>query len=288
MTESFAPARCVWWSVAGLSGRPVYLPTYGGPGNRDDWRAWRAHHGRVDLDGFVRDGYVAVRGAVDADTVAACRELIWAAMERRGVRRDDPGSWPPLVEGMDDLAGDQLAAAYLAPALTAAYDELIGPGRWVRSVRPVDIGETVVVRFPAEGEAILTRLRSQTSARIAVLDIPMLGEDLMSGMNHRVDSYNQALRQVAAAHAVECLPLHDSLASMLPAGHSPPPYRGRFGPMVRASLSHDMLHRSWDRISAANGLAVLTDHAHLNDRAAACVATLVADFIAGPGTGDTP
>jgi hypothetical protein len=106
----------------------------------------------VDLDGFVRDGYVAVRGAVDAATAAACRELIWAAMERRGVRRDDPGSWPPLVEGMDDLAGELLTAAYLAPTLTAAYDELIGPGRWGRSLRSVDIGGSVVVRFPAEDE----------------------------------------------------------------------------------------------------------------------------------------
>lgn len=84
----------------------------------------------MDVDAFVRDGYVAVRGAVDADTVAACQELIWTAMERRGVRRDDPGSWPPLVEGMDDLEGEPLLAAYTAPALTAAYDELIGPGRW--------------------------------------------------------------------------------------------------------------------------------------------------------------
>jgi hypothetical protein len=47
----------------------------------------------MDLEAFVRYGYVAIRGAVDAGTVAACRELIWAAMERRGVRRDDPGSW---------------------------------------------------------------------------------------------------------------------------------------------------------------------------------------------------
>jgi hypothetical protein len=54
----------------------------------------------------VRDGYVAVRGAVDACTAAACRELIWTAMELRGVCRDDPGSWPPLVEGIDDLAGE--------------------------------------------------------------------------------------------------------------------------------------------------------------------------------------
>ena len=112
----------------------------------------RGHHGRVDLDSFARDGYLAVRGAVDAGTVAACQELIWAAMERRGVRRGDPGSWPPLVQGMDDLAGEPLLAAYLAPGLTAAYDELIGPGRWERSVRSADIGETVVVRFPAEGE----------------------------------------------------------------------------------------------------------------------------------------
>ena len=103
----------------------------------------------MDLDAFVRDGYVAVRGAVDAGTVAKCRELIWAAMERRGVRRDDPASWPPLVEGMGDLAGEPFVAAYMAPALTAAYDELIGPGRWEPRT---DIGQSVVVRFPAEGE----------------------------------------------------------------------------------------------------------------------------------------
>ena len=100
----------------------------------------------------MRDGYVAMRGAVDTGTVAACRELIWAAVERRGVRRDDPGSWPALVEAMGDLAGGPLLAAYPAPALTAAYGELIGPGRWQRPVRPVDIGEAVVVRFPAEDE----------------------------------------------------------------------------------------------------------------------------------------
>lgn len=40
-------------------------------------------HSWVDLDpdAFVRDGY----GAVGVDTVAACREITWAAMERRGV-----------------------------------------------------------------------------------------------------------------------------------------------------------------------------------------------------------
>lgn len=49
--------------------------------------------------------------------------------------------------------------------------------------------------------------------------------------------------------------------------------------MIRASLSHNVLHRSWDRISASNGLIVQVDQVHLNDRAAALTADLVADFI---------
>jgi hypothetical protein len=107
---------------------------------------------QVDVEAFVRDGYLAVRGAVSAETAARCRELIWAAMERRGVSRDDRDSWPPLLESMDDLAGEPFITAYLAPSLTAAYDELIGPGRWRRTVRSADLGHTVVVRFPAEDE----------------------------------------------------------------------------------------------------------------------------------------
>ncbi len=96
------------------------------------------HHVHVDVDSFVRDGFVAVRQAVDADTVAKCRDLIWAAMGQCGVRQDDRGTWRPLVEADSlGLSGEPFTAAYMAPGLTAAYDELIGPGRWRPSL---DIG----------------------------------------------------------------------------------------------------------------------------------------------------
>ena len=42
-----------------------------------------------------------------------------------------------------------------------------------------------------------------------------------------------------------------------------------------------ILHRSWDQISASNGLIALIDHVHLNDRAAMLTAVLVTDFITG-------
>jgi len=103
----------------------------------------------VDVDGFIRDGYMAIRGAVDTVTAAACRELIWESMARRGVRRDDRAAWPPVME-ISDLGAGPFAAAGMSPALTAAYDELVGAGRWSP---PVDVGNAVVVRFPSEDRA---------------------------------------------------------------------------------------------------------------------------------------
>jgi hypothetical protein len=74
----------------------------------------------VDTGAFERPGFVALRGAVDTATAAACRELIWGSLARRGVRRDDPGRWPAHLN-LTDLGGDAFGAAATAPALTAAY-----------------------------------------------------------------------------------------------------------------------------------------------------------------------
>jgi hypothetical protein len=151
----------------------------------------------VDLDEFMRDGYVAIRGALTAESVAACRELIWAAMERRGVGRNNPGSWPALVQGMDDLTGEPLLAAYVAPALTAAYDELIGPGRWERAVRSTDIGETVVVRFPAGRDDAPTRLLCGSHLAVPHFLAPH-GE---AGTNSDADFWRPSVLCLTAAHA---------------------------------------------------------------------------------------
>ncbi|HEY3903532.1 MAG TPA: phytanoyl-CoA dioxygenase [Streptosporangiaceae bacterium] len=100
----------------------------------------------MDIGGFIRDGYVVIRGAVDPDTTAACRELIWAGLAERGIRRDESASWPVTAQ-FDDPGAEPFSAAGLSPALTAAYDELIGPGRWTPRV---DVGRAIVVRFPGE------------------------------------------------------------------------------------------------------------------------------------------
>ena len=130
--------------------------------------------------------------------------------------------------------------------------------------------------------AIIDRLRAETGARLAILDLPPLGEDLASEINGRVREYNEALRLVAAETGVEVLPLHDRLVALLPEDHTPPPFEGRRDLMGSALVRRLVLRRSWNEISAAHGLTILTDHVHLDDRAAAVVADLIAEWLAAP------
>jgi hypothetical protein len=104
------------------------------------------HNRRVDTDAFVRDGFVAVRGAFNAETARACRDMIWDSLGEHGVSRD-PASWISPCVQIDCPDGQPFAAAGASPALAAAYDELIGPGRWTRRA---GVGGSVPVRFPSE------------------------------------------------------------------------------------------------------------------------------------------
>jgi len=101
----------------------------------------------VDTEAFVRDGYVAVRGAFGEDTARACREMIWDVLAERGVDPDDRATWAPPLIRINCPDGEPFAVAGTSPKLHAAYDELIGAGRCVPRA---GVGGTVPVRFPSE------------------------------------------------------------------------------------------------------------------------------------------
>ncbi|MBB5867088.1 hypothetical protein F4553_000467 [Allocatelliglobosispora scoriae] len=100
----------------------------------------------MDVDGFVRDGYTVVRGAFDAGTAAACREVIWSELAAHGIGRD-PATWTRPALRIDCPEGGPFVTAGTAPALSDAYDILIGAGRWTQRG---GVGGTIPVRFPTE------------------------------------------------------------------------------------------------------------------------------------------
>jgi acyl-CoA thioesterase I len=128
-------------------------------------------------------------------------------------------------------------------------------------------------------ERILNRLATETRARLVVLELPLLGEDLDSEHNRRVESYNTALRERCERRGVSCLPLHRALADRIPAEHRAPPGSGSTGPMAAAAARRLLLREDWDTISAKQGFLLLTDHVHLNATAASVVADLLTDTL---------
>src|SRR6516165_489522 len=74
------------------------------------WRRRATENELVDVDAFIRDGYLVIRDAFDADTAAACRAAIWNALARQGICDDDSATWPPLAE-LDGLGDGGLIRA---------------------------------------------------------------------------------------------------------------------------------------------------------------------------------
>jgi len=128
------------------------------------------------------------------------------------------------------------------------------------------------------GEMVF-RLTALTTARLALIEIPVLGEDLDSPENERVRRYNDVLHEVANAQGIPVLPLNDRMTALLAIQGALPRFNGSQGVIARASLSRRLLRRRWNDISRRNGLQLLTDHIHLNDRGAGIIADLITEFL---------
>jgi lysophospholipase L1-like esterase len=136
-----------------------------------------------------------------------------------------------------------------------------------------------LARYREDLNTILDRLRAGMSARIAVLSLPPLGEDLDGAMNQRLTGYNDVIKELAEAPGVADLPLHERLVDLIRQHGDGQPYDFSFGRSYGAALDHYVFGKSWDEIADGNGLRVLTDHVHLSDRGGAVVAELVADWL---------
>ncbi|MCA9644204.1 MAG: phytanoyl-CoA dioxygenase family protein [Polyangiaceae bacterium] len=91
----------------------------------------------AQLEAFLSQGFVALPGALNPNTARAASEAVLAAIEHPS------GQQEPVARATP--AHPACARALVSPTLDAAYDLLLGDGRWQpRS----DLG-SCVVRFPA-------------------------------------------------------------------------------------------------------------------------------------------
>ncbi|MFM7203345.1 MAG: SGNH/GDSL hydrolase family protein [Myxococcota bacterium] len=128
---------------------------------------------------------------------------------------------------------------------------------------------------------IVRTLKEKTSARIALISPPVLGEGLGEESNRRVARYAAELSQLAREQHVAYLPLFELMVEELEETRHVPRRSFEAGVMgmARDWLKQYLLKQSYDRISEDNGYYFLTDGIHLNTRAARLVARLIEDFL---------
>lgn len=97
----------------------------------------------AQIESFIADGFVRIDGAFSADIAAECRSILWPLT---GCDPDDPATWTGPVVRIGYRADPPFAASANTPLLHAAFDQLVGKGRWAPRV---DMG-TFPIRFPSD------------------------------------------------------------------------------------------------------------------------------------------
>ncbi|MDI5963548.1 phytanoyl-CoA dioxygenase family protein [Streptomyces sp. SL54] len=96
-----------------------------------------------DIESFVEQGFVRVPGAFSRAVADAGRAELWRAT---GCDPHDPATWTRPVIRLDGFGTEPFRAAANTPVLHEAFDQLVGPGRWIPRT---GLG-TFPVRFPSD------------------------------------------------------------------------------------------------------------------------------------------
>ena len=97
---------------------------------------------QAQIDHFIEHGYLRLEHAFDRALARRGREHLWAAM---GLSPDAPETWQQPVVRLGFMTAQPFVDAANTPRLHAAYDALVGAGRWLK---PNGLG-TFPVRFPS-------------------------------------------------------------------------------------------------------------------------------------------
>ncbi len=91
---------------------------------------------------FINDGFIKVEDAFSGDLARQCRNELWADI---GLSPDEPETWNDPVIRVGSKSSPPFVAAANTPRLHAAYDSLVGEGRWLA---PEGLG-SFPIRFPS-------------------------------------------------------------------------------------------------------------------------------------------
>jgi hypothetical protein len=99
-----------------------------------------------EVEAFIHHGFVRLREAFPRHLADRCRGLLW---EQLGLDPEDRAGWTQPVVRLGSQQAEPFCEAANTPRLHRAFDQLVGPGRWIAHPH---LAGTVAVRFPVAGD----------------------------------------------------------------------------------------------------------------------------------------
>lgn len=96
----------------------------------------------AQIDAFITDGFVRIDHAFPEDVAAKGRDILWMLT---GLDQNNPATWTQPVIRLGDNPAAPFREAANTPVLHSAFDQLVGPGRWL----PRGSLGTFPIRFPS-------------------------------------------------------------------------------------------------------------------------------------------
>lgn len=96
----------------------------------------------AQIQQFIRDGFLKIEAAFPRNLADQGRSILW---RDSGCDESDPTTWTKAVIRLGMYEQEPFAQAANTPVLHKAFDQLVGPGRWLPRM---NLG-TFPIRFPA-------------------------------------------------------------------------------------------------------------------------------------------
>ncbi len=124
---------------------------------------------------------------------------------------------------------------------------------------------------------IINQLKQKTKAKIAIMSLPVMGEDLSHEANLRADKYSDFIKQLATDKQVSYLPVREKQKEFLL--KNPKPLKHRFEETYKllnfSVISHYLLGKTWDEITTKHGFQLTPDNLHQNSIAGGMIRDLI-------------
>ncbi len=135
--------------------------------------------------------------------------------------------------------------------------------------------------FQNNYEEIVSRLKQGTKAKIALMSLPVMGEDPNHEANKKADKYSAYIKQLAHDQKLIYLPLREKQKDYLSANprrlkHT---FEETYKLLIFSIINYYILGKDWDYTSRKHGYQLTPDNIHLNSVSGGMVRELVKGFI---------